>query len=118
MEVLIMFSGTRGLGYPQDIMTTDEWYDMSQGPGDLDLISVAYYSPDAGYPPQRINEYDAPLEQHQTVNGLAAASKQKFMQSNAPKVRFMSAGYRGNRPAQGVRPRAAAKTERVTRAYW
>lgn len=100
-----MFSGTRGLGYPQNIMTTDDWYEMSQGPGDVDLISVAYNSPDAGYPPQRIGIYDVQLEQHQTLNGLAAGTAQRFEKSVAPRMKFTGRAYAGNRPATGMQPR-------------
>ena len=104
-----MYSGTRGLGFPQNIMTTDEWYDMSQGPGDLDLISVAYLSPDAGYPPERYTLFDQELEQHQTLNGLAAGAQERFIRAMGPKIRFFQPGYQGNRPAKGVRPRSAPK---------
>jgi len=67
-----MFSGTRGLGYPQNIMVTDTWYQQGNDDtgSDVDMVSVAYYSPAAGYPPQRIREYDLPLAQHQTLNGV------------------------------------------------
>lgn len=102
-----MFSGTRGLGYPQNVMTTDEWYDPSVGPGDLDLISIAYLSPDAGYPPQRINEYNAELKQHTTLNGLAAGATQRYEKSIAPSRRFMGRAYAGNRHQNTMTPRYA-----------
>lgn len=106
-----MYSGTRGLGFPQNIMTTDEWYDMSQGPGDLDLISVAYLSPDAGYPPERYTLFDQELEQHQTLNGLAAGAQERFTKAFGPKMRFLRAGHQGNRPAGGMRPRTAPRIQ-------
>lgn len=67
-----MYSGTRKLGYPQNIMVTNEWYQPGNDEtgSDVDMISVAMYSPPAGYPPQRISEYDTPLAEHQTLNGV------------------------------------------------
>ena len=102
-----MFSGTRGLGFPQHIMTDDEWYAPSDAPAfsDMDFIGAKYYSPDAGYPPQRIGIYDTQLDQHQTLNGLAAGTAQRFEKSVAPRAGFTGRAYAGNRPARGIQPR-------------
>lgn len=37
---------------------------------DRDLIAINYYSPDSDYGPQRICNYDWPLEQHVTLDGV------------------------------------------------
>jgi len=115
MEAM-MFSGTRGLGFPQHIMTDDEWYTMDQGPGDTDLISVAYYSPDAGYPPSRYDLFDQPLEQHQTLNGLAAGAQERYIKTMGPKMRFMVGARSGNQPARGMRPQAAPRSRVAERS--
>ena len=67
-----MYSGSHALGMPPRIMENPQWYYTGDGSGessDYDLISTAFYSPDAGFPPQRIHEYDLPLAEHQTLNG-------------------------------------------------
>lgn len=63
-----MFSGVRKLGESQD-MADDIIQDQDEG-GDVDFVSVNYLSPDGGYPPQRISNYDEQLIQHQTLNGM------------------------------------------------
>lgn len=67
-----MYSGGRGLGYEQGMEHSRKWYDESgiDTGSDIDMISVELYSPPAGYPPQRIMEYDVPLAEHQTLNGV------------------------------------------------
>lgn len=61
-----MFSGVRKLGESQD-MADDVTQDRDEG-GDIDFVSVNYLSPDGGYPPQRISNYDEQLTPHQTLN--------------------------------------------------
>lgn len=46
------------------------WLPDAEPAGDADLIAIEYYSPDANYPPKRIANYDVPLAQHQTLNGV------------------------------------------------
>ena len=98
-----MFSGMRGLGESQE--TLPDWYGVKDAPdNDIDLISVAYLSPDASYPPQRISNYDVPLAQHQTLNGvgmsrLAATFKPLFTQYViGPRVRLQEGAPRGETP--------------------
>lgn len=86
-----MYSGTRGLGYPQQIMSSDGWYPQGNDDtgSDVDMISVEYYSPAAGYPPQRISEYDTPLAEHQTLNGrgLGTTTRQDAAAFTRPLLR-------------------------------
>lgn len=50
-----------------------DWLAPKVPEGEFDMISVAYYSPDANYPWQRISNYDVPLaEQTQQLEGLGA----------------------------------------------
>lgn len=39
----------------------------------INEISDEFLSPPAGYPKQRINLYDVPLAEHQTLNGVGAS---------------------------------------------
>jgi hypothetical protein len=58
--------------------------------GDVDLIGVVYYSPDANYPPQRISNYDLPLAQHMTLDGIGLVklpSKQRSYLGSIVNVR-------------------------------
>jgi len=108
-----MFSGTRGLGYPQALRTSDQWYDADNDVNsDIDLISVELYSPPAGYPPQRIMEYDVPLAQHQTLNGvgLGTTTRSRLRSFFAPLVRTQ----RGEpvRPT-AIQPRHAVPAAKV-----
>ena len=59
------------------------------------MISVAYYSPDSGYPYQRISNYNVPLtEQTQQLEGVGTVSKMPTRQRNYmasvmnPRMRF------------------------------
>lgn len=67
-----MYSGGHKLGAPPAIVNTNEWYEMSDDGDvtDLDFVSSEFLSPDAGYPPQRISNYDVQMAQHQTLNGI------------------------------------------------
>lgn len=58
-----MFSGTSRLGEQHD-----ETHEMDER-SDVDFIAANFLSPDPGYPPQRISNYDEQLQQHQTLNG-------------------------------------------------
>ena len=53
------------------------------------MISVEYYSPAAGYPPQRMREYDLPLAEHQTLNGrgLGTTTRQNANAFTRPLLR-------------------------------
>lgn len=97
-----MFSGVRKLGESQD-MADDIVQDYDEG-GDIDFISVNYLSPDGGYPPQRISNYDEQLIQHQTLNGNLGVSRMAapftrmgFLMKNASVVaRTTTGGPRGS----------------------
>ena len=75
-----MFSGYNRLGGEVDelepsVRNSGGWDNWQREPGDmtdLDFISIPFYSPDASYPDQRINNYDQPLEEHVTLNGPIA----------------------------------------------
>jgi len=66
-----MYSGGHKLGAPPAMMATNEWYEPSgDGASDIDFVSAEFLSPDAGYPPQRIGNYNVQMAQHQTLNGV------------------------------------------------
>lgn len=72
-----------------------DWLEPKMPEGDLDMISVAYYSPDAGYPYQRISNYNVPLaEQTQQLEGVGAIStlptrrRNYLMSVMRPRARF------------------------------
>lgn len=72
-----MYSGTGRLGEQQDEV-------QDQDESDFDFISARFHSPDAGFPPKRIENYDEELVQHQTLNGtgmsrLVAPDKMGFL---------------------------------------
>lgn len=94
-----MFSGINGLGERQAELP--EWYGMDdQNEGDIDFISTNFYSPDAGYPPDRMELYDAELEQPVTLNGVGVAPyRGSARQMRVPHFRVMAA----SRPATGGR---------------
>lgn len=79
-----MFSGAHGLGESQMVVPEEEWYDDSGdmlNTTDTDMIALNFYSPGSGYPPQRISNYDVPLAEHQTLNGVGLGklpTRQKF----------------------------------------
>lgn len=57
-----MFSGIQKLGEQQDEA-------QDQDEGDMDFVSARLVAPDPGFPPQRVENYDTELVQHQTLNG-------------------------------------------------
>ena len=66
-----MYSGGHKLGAPPAMIESNEWYESSgNGASDIDFVSAEFLSPDAGYPPQRISNYDVPMAQHQTLEGV------------------------------------------------
>ena len=66
-----MYSGGHKLGAPPTMIESNEWYESSgDGASDLDFVSAEFLSPDAGYPPQRIGNYNVQMAQHQTLNGV------------------------------------------------
>lgn len=72
-----------------------DWLEPKVPEGEIDMISVAYYSPDSGYPYQRISNYNVPLtEQTQQLEGVGAVSKMPTQQRNYmasvmnPRMRF------------------------------
>lgn len=68
-----MFSGGHKLGMPSPEMHIERaWYQADNSDemeSDVDFISAQFLSPDAGYPPQRIANYDVPLALKQELNG-------------------------------------------------
>jgi len=48
-----------------------DWLPEVDSNVDADLIAIAYYSPDSGFGPQRIMDYDWPLEEHVSINGIS-----------------------------------------------
>lgn len=72
-----------------------DWLEPKMPEGEFDMISVAYYSPDAGYPYQRIANYNVPLAEHaQQLNGIGAISTLPTKRRNyavavmGPRLRF------------------------------
>ncbi|MDE2389946.1 MAG: hypothetical protein KGN35_12870 [Betaproteobacteria bacterium] len=72
-----------------------DWLEPKVPEGDFDMIAVAYLSPDAGYPYQRISNYNVPLaEQTQQLEGVGAVSKLPTRRRNylasvmSPRMRF------------------------------
>jgi hypothetical protein len=67
-----MYSGGHKLGVPPPEMVSNEWYAQGddENVSDLDFVSAEFLSPDAGYPPQRIGNYNVQMAQHQTLNGV------------------------------------------------
>ena len=66
-----MYSGGHKLGSPPPMIESNEWYEPSgDGASDIDFVSAEFLSPDAGYPPQRIGNYNVQMAQHQTLNGV------------------------------------------------
>ena len=73
-----MFGGLHLLGEaPEDAAEGfPDWMEPKQPEGEVDMITVAYYSPDAGYPPQRISNYNVPLEAEGTrLEGVGSVSR-------------------------------------------
>jgi len=97
----------RGLGYPQELDQT-AWYQHYSQPveSDMDLITVAYYSPAANYPPQRIGNYQLKLAEHQTLNGVGM-SRMVGMQ-RAFTTLMMPEGAPVKQSSAMLRPRYAA----------
>lgn len=92
-----MFSGINALGDQQ--AEVPEWYGVEdQEQGDIDFVSANFYSPDAGYPPDRMELYDADLVQPVTLNsGVGAVSRTvapyrgSAFGMRAPHLRFLHA---------------------------
>lgn len=106
-----MFSGTRKLGESQD-MADDVVQDVDEG-GDIDFISIKYLSPDSGYPPQRISNYDEQLVQHQTLNGMGVSRMAAPFLRNAYLARMASVNARTRTGA----PRETGGASRLTPRY-
>jgi hypothetical protein len=47
-----------------------DWLEPKVPEGDFDMIAVAYLSPDAGYPYQRISNYNVPLAESEVEETL------------------------------------------------
>lgn len=75
-----MFSGPHRLGEAPgaDCIAPGgfpDWIEPKVPEGDFDMISIAYYSPDASYPKKRIGNYNLPLDEQRTaLNGVGAFS--------------------------------------------
>lgn len=101
-----MYSGLRRLGEQQD-----EGQDVDEGGGDIDFISTNFMSPDSGYPPQRIEQYDTEMAQHQTLNGvgqsrMAAPWLQNFLtRALSTRMRTQTGTPASSRGAMMLRPR-------------
>jgi len=103
-----MFSGMNALGDQQ--VEVPEWYGMDEPAGsDVDFISANFYSPDAGYPPARIENYDEELVQPVTLNGMGVAPyRGSARQMRTPHFKVMSS----SRPA--TRSRATGPAQRTS----
>lgn len=87
-----MFSGINALGDQQT--EVPEWFGIDdQDQSDVDFISAQFYSPDAGYPPDRMERYDTELEQPMTLEGglgrTVAPYRGSALNMRAPHLRFM-----------------------------
>lgn len=93
-----MFGGLHLLGEAPDEVPAEgfpEWLEPKMPEGEVDMIAVAYYSPDAGYPPQRISNYNTPLEADGArVGGIGSISRLPtrrrnfFAAATGPRRRF------------------------------
>lgn len=95
-----MFGGLHLLGEAPEVDEVSpggspDWLEPKMPEGEIDMISVAYYSPDAGYPYQRLENYNVSLaEQGAQLNGVGMVSKMPTRRRNylmsvmSPRLRF------------------------------
>lgn len=98
-----MYSGLKKLGEAQE-------EPEPRGFSDLDLITTNYYSPDSGYPAQRISNYDEQLVQHQTLNGngmskTATPERRQFLHRSRGVQARTRVGTERNDSARFMQPR-------------